>query len=103
MSEKKKLFKTNEEEVAEIRYRYPITINKELKALEIEGFVRGLRKGKTMNVTLDKIVLESLHKQYLDFLKAYGSQDKDEMKRTLADLRNVAGCVFLKILEEDSE
>lgn len=79
---------------------------KELKQLEIKGFQRGKKKGKTMSVPLSKI-FESLMKQWRDLhttffefyhLYSYG-KDSSDVKKCIADLRNVAGCLFLKILE----
>ena len=75
-----------------------ISSDKELRDLEIEGFVRGAKKGKSMDVSL-KELMQSLRKQYLDWLEAYNSKKIPDMKRTIADLRNDAGCVFLKLKE----
>lgn len=72
--------------------------NEELKELERQGFVRGEKKGKHMNVSL-KELMQSLRKQYLDCLGAYNSKKISDMMCTIADLRNVAGCVFLKLEE----
>lgn len=72
--------------------------NPELIELEKVGLLRGLRRGKTDNVPLESIQ-ESLSKQYHDWIEAYISKDIPEMKRTLADLRNVAGIIFLKLKE----
>jgi len=74
--------------------------NKELNRLERQGFIRGVKKGKTMNVPLDDVI-DGLRKQYKDFIYVWNSlePDKEEMKRTLADLRNATGCVFLKLVE----
>lgn len=74
----------------------------ELHRLEADGFLRGERKGKRMNVPWQDIVA-SLDKQYHDWLNAYAEGDPDAMKRTLADLRNLAGCVFLKIKEKEAK
>jgi len=72
---------------------------KDLKLLEIRGFIRGERKGKTMNVP-PVIVFESLQKQWKDLENAfYCCSDNNELKKCIADLRNVAGCLFLKLLE----
>jgi len=82
--------------------------NDELNRLELGGFVRGFNKGKTMHVTF-KDLFNEVHKQYIDWVGAYGdSQDMTasdiaELKRTLADLRNVAGCAFLKLQEIDAD
>jgi len=95
----RKIYKTTVEEVAEGLY-ISISENKELKKLELKGFIRGAKKDKTMNVPLDDVV-DGLRKQYKDFIYVWNSlePDKEEMKRTLADLRNTAGCVFLKLVE----
>jgi len=50
-------------------------------------------------VTLN-VLFESLGKQYRDFVRAYGINDEEDMKRCLADLRNVTGCFFLKLMEK---
>ena len=72
--------------------------NPELKGLEIQGFLRGLKRGKTMDVPLH-VLFASLEKQHRDWLIAYGGANISEMKKTLADLRNVAGIIFLKLNE----
>jgi hypothetical protein len=75
-----------------------IHTNLELRGIELRGFRKGTIEGKTMNVPLPTLV-DSLDKQYADFLKAHASNSKEEMKKCLGDLRNVAGCVFLKLKE----
>lgn len=95
--EKKKIFKSSNEEVAEI-LQCSISGNKELKKLEIEGFVKGTKEGKTMNVPILTII-DSLKKQWKDWEKVRFSSNPGRMKRALADLRNVAGCLFLKLQE----
>ena len=78
-----------------------INENEELKAIELDGFIRGRKKGKTMDVPLSEIV-KSLDKQLKDFHKVYDNAHTrliPEMKRALGDIRNQAGCVFLKLLE----
>ena len=82
-----------------------INTNEELKQLELDGFKRGRKKGKTMDVPLD-VVVESVKKQFRDFVRcyrAYGATPsknlKNGLKRTIGDLRNTAGCVFLKLIE----
>ena len=77
---------------------YAIVTDPDLRKLEFSGFVEGVALGKTMNVPL-KTLAASLDKQYHDFLKTYGDDDPEAMKMALADLRNVAGCVFLKLKE----
>ena len=71
--------------------------NKKLQALEKRGFTRGKRKGKTMNAPLGEFY-SSLSKQWRDFADAYVCcADVGHVMRCLADLRNVAGCLFLKL------
>jgi hypothetical protein len=77
---------------------YAIVSDPDLRKLELLGFVKGAVKGKTMNVPFTEIV-HSLDKQYHDFLRAYGDDDTEAIFMALADLRNVAGCVFLKLKE----
>jgi len=78
-----------------------ISENEELIGLEMNGFIEGEKRGKTMDVSLEELA-RSLEKQYRDWRKAYYNKQlwKDgvyQMKKTLADLINVAGCVFIKI------
>ena len=82
-----------------------INTNEELIQLEREGFERGEKKGKTMDVPLDTVV-DSLKKQFRDFARCYRAYKavpsknyKNGLKRTISDLRNAGGCVFLKLLE----
>ena len=80
--------------------------NRQLKQLEIEGFVRGERNGKTVEVALE-VLVESLSKQWKDFEDAWEhhrhwKNAPDLMKVKLADLRNNAGCVFLKVIKEEA-
>jgi len=88
---------------------YAIAHCRELQALELEGFIRGHHKGKTMNVR-DWVLIESLRKQMRDLEKAWPTyyvtvmpnlkeEHRWDVLRALADLRNVAGCCFLKIQE----
>lgn len=74
-----------------------------LKRFETEGFIRGSKKGKTMEVPLANLV-ESLEKQVMDFQQAYyaylinqDQENVDDFKQKIADIRNLAGCVFLKL------
>jgi len=89
---------SNEDEQAVCLYD-SIQKNGELQTLEIEGFQRGVKRKKTLDMTLD-VLFESLGKQYRDFARAYRIYDREDMKRCLADLRNVAGCFFLKLIEK---
>ncbi len=81
-----------------------VSTNHELLSFEQDGFARGERKGKSMNIPLRTLFI-SLQKQNLDLIETYLKLDKldeertQEMKRCLADIRNVAGCCFLKINE----
>lgn len=95
--------------------------NKELLELEEVGFQGGDEKGKTMDVPFYVMVpslekqIEDFYKSYTDWLVSYRLRNlhktereklqskKDDMKRTLADLRNVTGCLFLKLTEEESK
>lgn len=70
--------------------------NKDLNEYELSGLAEGQKRGKKPNVSLE-VLNDALHKQYLDFLKAYGQDDEERMKKCLADLRNVAGIFFLQI------
>jgi len=87
-----------------------IVMNGELMELEQLGFEHGEKQGKTMDVPLE-IVVESLYKQIEDFRAAwynyqvhtYKQHTIPLLKKTLADLRNVAGCVFLKLQETVKE
>ncbi len=76
--------------------------NSNLEALEKAGLFRGEERGKSPKVPVD-VLRQSLHKQYLDFLKAYGDDDSMRMKQCLADLRNVAGIYFLVLDGETFE
>jgi hypothetical protein len=83
--------------------------NKELKAFEFSGFLRGEMRGKTMDVPLVEVV-DSLRKQYKDFDYAWsfyvtmgGGKSREGLKRALADIRNNAGCLFLKLVEEEQK
>lgn len=75
-----------------------IQANRELRILRLRGFLKGDEIGKTMNVDLDT-VLSSLGKQEDDVLEAFYSCGIEQQKKALADLINVAGCVFLKVIE----
>jgi len=72
--------------------------NDELSKLEQDGFVRGEKRGKTMDVPL-QILFGSFEKQHKDWLVAYTNKNILEMKVALADIRNVAGIIFLKLNE----
>lgn len=71
--------------------------NEKLQVLEKQGFKRGKRKGKTMDVPLGAIY-GGLEKQWRDLMNAYLCCDNvGKVMRCIADLRNVAGCLFLKL------
>lgn len=75
--------------------------DKMLNEYELSGLAEGRKRGKTPDVPLT-ILNDSLHKQYLDFLKAYGDDNQEEMKKCLADLRNVAGICFLQLSKRET-
>lgn len=98
-----------------------LTNNDELRAFELSGFITGAEKGKTMNVSINEVV-ESYEKQAIDFMlcwneylrtrlrekqklipKGSSSKSLSRLKRCLADVRNLAGCVFLKIQEMERQ
>ena len=79
--------------------------SRELRAYELRGLLRGEERGKTMDVPL-ATVLHSLEKQGKDLaetiLNFYAKQaDAADLKKCLADIRNVAGLCFLKVQEEE--
>ena len=76
-----------------------ITDNDELSSLELEGFIRREEKGKTIGVSLDTL-RHSLRKQQADYDSTWidfilGNATIADLKRCIADIRNVAGCIFL--------
>ncbi len=73
-----------------------ISENWDLEQLEKEGLWRGEARGKKPDVPVEELQ-DALGKQYRDFMRAYGIFDESEMKRCLADLRMVAGILFLKL------
>lgn len=86
-----------------------INENPELKSLEKDGFARGEARGKSMDYPFMSVVL-SLHKQIDDVnevldvnLDETNPDFRTSLKKALADLRNVAGCMFLKLQEEDTK
>lgn len=75
----------------------------ELKYHELEGFKRGVLQGKSMDVSVDDMRFQ-VKRQFRQLTSEfYPNYDKPErikkIKRRIADLRNVAGCLFLKIQE----
>lgn len=89
------LFLTIWEEVASSLFN-DIKNNKDLNDYELAGLAEGKKRGKRPDVPL-KVLNDSLRKQYIDFCRAYGNDDKEQMKKCLADLRNVAGIYFLQL------
>jgi hypothetical protein len=78
-----------------------IESNTKLKTLELDGFVNGVEKGKTMNRNHINIIA-TITKQYDDFMISCTKQgnplnDDTLVLKALADLRNVAGLMFLFI------
>ena len=89
-------------EAAEILKR--INDNEQLSSLELDGFIRGIRAGKTMDVNLD-VLKNSLMKQVGDWNSAFvdyilGTATLGDLQRCIADIRNVAGVIFLKLCEK---
>lgn len=77
----------------------------ELIALKEEGFMEGYDKGKTMDVSVGELQ-KSLGKQWDDFKAAYYrftitrcKRNPKQLKKDIANLINVAGCLFLKLQE----
>jgi len=106
-----------EKKIIETRFKFLHGLNPELLELEIEGFLRGKSRGKTMNVSIND-VYDGLDKQIMDFRLKWNEfqrhrlrekqklispksslSDIPALKRYLADLRNIAGCMFLKLQE----
>lgn len=109
---KKKLFLSNEKEVALSLYNQ-IKCNKILQNFEKNGFLRGVKRNKTMDVSMD-IIFASLEKQWNDLRIAWKNyppriglslkfrpSSSADMLQKIADLRNVAGCFFLKLTKEE--
>ncbi len=106
-----KIFLSNEEELA-LSLHNQIKCNKKLQNLEKNGFLRGVKRNKTMDVSTN-IVFASLEKQWSDLTIAWKNyppriglslkfrpSSSAEMLQKIADLRNVAGCFFLKLTKE---
>jgi len=106
-----------EKKMVETEFKFLHGLNPELLELEIKGFLRGKRRGKTMKVSIDDIYL-SLEKQIIDLKLVWHEYIRSRlkgkqklvrpnkyllniipMKKCLADIRNVAGCMFLKLQE----
>lgn len=77
--------------------------NSNLGVLELAGFIKGDICGKTMDVD-SKTIFNSLDKQWWDFLMAWNTNGASEnIGESLANLRNVAGLLFVKLEEEEEE
>jgi len=74
--------------------------NEMLQVREREGFKRGEARGKHMDYAAWTIFEISLVKQWNDLFKAMCTGKASDKMRCIADLRNVAGCLFLKVEEE---
>ena len=83
--------------------------NAELTRLENDGFIRGDAKGKTMDngdmpiLMKEAELYKALQKQFRELETAYTTVAKGELRRRIADVRNNAGCLFLKIEEERAQ
>ena len=87
-----------------------VTCNIDLVNLEKAGFIHGVEKGKVMDTNIETIY-ESLVKQMTDLDKVFikmlflegqptiSPEEIYEIKQCIADIRNVAGCLFLKVAE----
>lgn len=100
-------YEITEEEAAALATCREIWDKGILKRYETLGFIKGTKKGKTMKVGLD-ILVDSLRKQMRDFDSVYNNwiaedATAEELKQALADIRNLAGCCFLKILEDSKK
>lgn len=77
-------------------YYTKIRDNLKLRELENEGFKRGEERGKTMNIYEADILL-SLEKQFKDLKFGFLLKTDAQRLKELADIRNVAGLLFLLI------
>ncbi len=71
--------------------------NPELHERELGGLIEGERRGKKPNVSID-VLMMALQKQFHDLQQDYALCDPcwvGRAKKDLADLRNVAGILFL--------
>ena len=73
-----------------------IEANEKLKALELDGFVNGEIKGKAMKGVTKKEMYNIIENQIADFRRDY-YYSEEKLLKTLADLRNVCGLMFLLI------
>jgi hypothetical protein len=91
------LFLSNWEEVSLSLY-HEIRADSDLAECELAGLTKGEKRQKKPNVPIE-ILFYSLQKQWRDFEKAYrkNADNNEEVKKCLADIRNVAGILFLNL------
>jgi hypothetical protein len=71
--------------------------NNELYERELGGLIEGEQRGKKPTVSID-VLMMALQKQFLDLRQDYALSDPcwvGRAKKDLADIRNVAGILFL--------
>jgi len=70
---------------------------KQLKQYKLDGFIKGIAKGKCRTVLGDSIefLYEDLEKQIFDYHVALAQ--RKSLMQCLADLSNVAECLFVKL------
>ena len=76
--------------------------NGKLNRLEIAGLGEGKRRGKSPHVSFEELH-KALQKQWKDLEKACARTDQEwpmAVEKCLADLRNVAGILFLNVSGE---
>ncbi|MDH5634443.1 MAG: hypothetical protein OEY30_01310 [Candidatus Bathyarchaeota archaeon] len=103
--------KTHVELAAEQLHSLIIT-NEELKKLEVDEFVKG-KMGATLREIVGDLCQQfiNVHEAYACFLKAQKltklsksietRKARQQLKHALAQVRNIAGCCFLKLNEQD--
>jgi hypothetical protein len=81
---------------------------RELQKAKLRGFIRGISKGKCPTVLGDSLsfLFEDLEKQICDYYmaldkKGYCPIVRRNLKQKLADLSNVAECMFVKLVSLD--
>ena len=72
----------------------------DLKKHELAGLIRGFKKGKKIEGIDTVTIHKSLHKQFFDYDKSLSRRSLEETLQALADLRNVAGLLYLKLIGE---
>jgi hypothetical protein len=93
---------TTDEDKLDFRAAYilqQIQTNSELIEREMGGLVEGERRGKKPTVSIDELVM-ALQKQFRDLQQDYALFDPcwvGRAKKSLADIRNVAGILFLAL------